>query len=299
MVWLPPVIRRPLDERDERIRRAAEAEGLERGRREGFREGVREGRRREVAAHDPSRFQYLFVVTYGRSGSTLVQGLLNTLPRTLVRGENDLFMLHHYRAHAAIRGWQSLHRNHAVYKRESAFYGTHVLSPEAAARAMNETVVQSLLGRAGPRQVDTLGFKEVLWHRIEAEETADFFEVLEEAFPGAKYVLNTRDVDRVVGSGFWQRVPVEEARAKVGRVVEIQDFLRSTRPDQTFDLSFEVLTGDDLEARDALLSGLGAFVLGREISAEVLESLQATMLVSHGPKPFSRVDEGGAQPPTE
>ena len=33
---------------------------------------------------------YVFVVTYGRSGSTLVQGMLNTMPRTLVRGEHAL-----------------------------------------------------------------------------------------------------------------------------------------------------------------------------------------------------------------
>ena len=34
---------------------------------------------------------YVFVVTYGRTGSTLVQVLLNTLPRTLVRSENGMF----------------------------------------------------------------------------------------------------------------------------------------------------------------------------------------------------------------
>src|SRR5829696_1859856 len=32
---------------------------------------------------------YVFVMTYGRSGSTLLMGLLNTIPGYLVRGEND------------------------------------------------------------------------------------------------------------------------------------------------------------------------------------------------------------------
>jgi len=34
--------------------------------------------------------RYVFVVTYGRSGSTLMQGLLNALPGVLVRGESSL-----------------------------------------------------------------------------------------------------------------------------------------------------------------------------------------------------------------
>ena len=32
-------------------------------------------------------FGYLFVVTYGRSGSTLLMGLLNSIPGYLIRGE--------------------------------------------------------------------------------------------------------------------------------------------------------------------------------------------------------------------
>ena len=35
-------------------------------------------RRRDARA---TKHQFVFVVTYGRSGSTLTQGLLNTLPR--------------------------------------------------------------------------------------------------------------------------------------------------------------------------------------------------------------------------
>jgi hypothetical protein len=36
----------------------------------------------------PARFPNIFVVTYGRSGSTLLQGVLNGIPGFLIRGEN-------------------------------------------------------------------------------------------------------------------------------------------------------------------------------------------------------------------
>src|SRR5688572_1085508 len=38
---------------------------------------------------DTHQLGHLFIVTYGRSGSTLLQGVLNSIPGYLIRGEND------------------------------------------------------------------------------------------------------------------------------------------------------------------------------------------------------------------
>ena len=59
-MYLPPPVRRRLDAR------------LDRAREEGFRAGVAHAAERRSR----ERYRYVFVVTYGRSGSTLVQGLL-------------------------------------------------------------------------------------------------------------------------------------------------------------------------------------------------------------------------------
>lgn len=52
---------------------------------------------------------YLFVVTYGRSGSTLVQGLLNSIPGYLIRGENRgvLYRLYQYHSRSRRRATSS------------------------------------------------------------------------------------------------------------------------------------------------------------------------------------------------
>ena len=47
-------------------------------------------------------FGYLFVVTYGRSGSTLLMGLLNSIPGYLVRGENWDALHHLFRFHRTL-----------------------------------------------------------------------------------------------------------------------------------------------------------------------------------------------------
>ncbi len=57
-------------------------------------DGAEPGRERAV--------DYLFVVTYGRSGSTLVGGLLNAIPGYLIRGENDDALRHLWQYHRTL-----------------------------------------------------------------------------------------------------------------------------------------------------------------------------------------------------
>jgi hypothetical protein len=85
------------------------------------RERRREARRDRAVR--TRKFTYVFVVTYGRSGSTLTQGLLNTLPRTLVRGENNLYLLFMFRAERLAKTFKKQHSRHGAGSTSSAFYG--------------------------------------------------------------------------------------------------------------------------------------------------------------------------------
>lgn len=279
-MYLPPPVRRRLDARDARVRE----------------EGVREGIALMQARRARDRYRYVFVVTYGRSGSTLVQGLLNTLPRTLVRGENDLYLLHLYRALASVRAFRELHGEHGSRNVVSAFYGLKAIRRSAFVQAMNDIVTAGVIGNLDAGDYDVLGFKEVTWHRIAPEETAAFFDTMDKAFPDARYVLNTRDPERALGSGFWVNADADEARALIDRVREVQAHLRETRPDRVFDVSYEVLTGDDAGARDAMVRGLGEFTTGAPVPDALLADLRATLGTAHGPFPFAREDLPGPGP---
>lgn len=276
MPWLPPPLRRRLDEHDDRVRAQARDEA-----------------RAEVKARVArDRFRYVFVVTYGRSGSTLVQGLLNALPRTLVRGENNLYLLHVFHALSAVREFRRVHLKHGSTESSSAFYGLNDIRRYSFVDAMNQVVVRSTLGQLKARDFDVLGFKEVLWHRVEPEETEEFFAMMDQAFPGVRYVLNTRDPEAVLGSGFWKRVESDQARTAVERVVEIQAFLRETRPEQVLDVTYEELTGGG-EAADRTLRDLAAFVTGTAPDEALLGSMRALLEVGHGPRPFGSSREEG------
>lgn len=230
--------------------------------------------------------RFTFVVTYGRSGSTLVQGLLNTLPGALVRGENNLFVLPLFRSWALLRGY---HRRYGKLAGErgvqSAFYGIDEVSADAYAESARELVMRQLYGSADPSTVEVLGFKEVAWHRVRPKESPAFFNFLDMAFPDARYVLHRRAHEDVTKSGFWRREDPDSADLALQRVETMQDRLRETRPGRTHDTRYERLTSDDPGVVEAELRGLAEFVLG-SCDEPLLARMRETLNVGFGPKPF-------------
>lgn len=230
----------------------------------------------------PRPLNYVFVVTYGRSGSTLVQGLLNVLPRVLVRGENSLYVLLMYRACARAMAFRERHYQHRTHRVISAFYGLRSVQRRRFVATTRRLVTANLLGPVRRKEVDVVGFKEVLWYEVLPEETEDFFAFFDDAFPGAKYILNQRAHDDVVTSGFWRRHDDDDVRAALHRVEEIQAYLRASRPDRVLDTRYEVITGDDQEASDEQLRNLAEFVVG-SCDADLLDRLRKTLSTGFGP----------------
>lgn len=235
----------------------------------------------------PPTPRFVFVVTYGRSGSTLTQGMLNTLPRTLVRGENNLYLLPMFRAYASLESFKDKFGGPGAAKASSAFYGLREVDLDAFAVSVRELVQQQLLGDVAPSDIDRLGFKEVLWHRIKPEEWSDFFGFMDLAFDDPRYVLNRRDVAMTSTSGFWQKKEPGVAEQQINRVRRLQDFLRESRADRCVDTQFEAMTSDDEAIAAEQLRRLAEFVTG-SCDDDLLAALFATRETGHGPNPFGK-----------
>ena len=235
----------------------------------------------------PPTPHFVFVVTYGRSGSTLAQGMLNTLPRTLVRGENNLYLLPMFRAYASLESFKDKFGGPGAAKASSAFYGLREVDLDAFAVSVRQLVQQQLLGDVAPSDIDRLGFKEVLWHRIKPEEWSDFFGFMDLAFDEPRYVLNRRDVAMTSTSGFWQKKEPGVAEQQINRVRRLQDFLRESRADRCVDTQFEAMTSDDEAIAAEQLRRLAEFVTG-SCDDDLLAALFATRETGHGPNPFGK-----------
>jgi hypothetical protein len=150
---------------------------------------------------------------------------------------------------------------------------------------VHDLVRHQLLGGVPLSDVDRLGFKEVLWHRIRPPEWASFFAFMDHTFGEPLYVLNRRDVAMASTSGFWQKKKPGVAEKQITRVRRLQDFLRESRPGRCFDTRFEAMTSDDREVAADQLRRLAQFVHG-SCDDELLDAMFATRETGHGPNPF-------------
>jgi hypothetical protein len=203
----------------------------------------------------------------------------------MVRGENNLFLLPLFRSYLGLDEFQQKFRGRGNPKTSSAFYGLHEVDMGAFAVSVRDLVQVQLLGSVPAAEVDVLGFKEVLWHRVRPDHWAAFFDFMDLAFDHPRYVLNHRDLEMTSTSGFWRALKPGEAEKQITRVERLQAFLTDSRPDQCYDTRFELTTSPDRAVAAATLKGLAEFVTG-SCDDELLERMLALREVGHGPNPF-------------
>lgn len=152
----------------------------------------------------PQLRKTVFVVTYGRSGSTLVQTMLNALPGACIRGENENLLA------PLARAWDVLlHSTQGAKMRKTGtpsapsdpWYGYEAVTADAVGQALADTFLSSVLRPAPDTRLT--GFKEIRWHNdpVLFPVMLDF---LRHFFPDPHFVFNIRDHDAVCQSGWWK-----------------------------------------------------------------------------------------------
>jgi hypothetical protein len=196
-----PQVRRLVAQRDrlqrqrDELREQCEAMRLERDYLQHLSGGGGSGTGSEDSAES---YTYAFILTYGRSGSTLLQGVLGSAQGVLIRGENQDVPYELYRYHS-----QVMHHRDRLARPEPLpathpWFGIDGYPEQYALRSMRRLVTETLL-RPRP-DTKVLGFKEINWPFGELIEYVDF---LGELFPGARFIVNTRNLRDVAKSKWW------------------------------------------------------------------------------------------------
>ena len=159
----------------------------------------------------PTRYRRAFVVTYGRSGSTLLQGLLNAIPGYLIRGENKdvLGKLQAF--------WDSLPgsgdgrslnmlRLGQPITAASPFFGFERFVEPHYAAAFAAFLDRMLCDTDEQQRVRCLGFKEIRYAPSNAAARVAFLRLL---YPGCAIIYNMRDPQAVAASEFQRAKPAE------------------------------------------------------------------------------------------
>lgn len=166
--------------------------------------------------HKPSK-GYVFVVTYGRSGSTLTQSLLNSIPGYCIRGENANATQRIADLICTLRGEKNFTMRREKLALQKAgqtmrgfgnlglakdpWYGAELLDVDRLGLGLFDTFVREMLHL--PDGVRVGGFKEIRYLNA-PKFLAQHLEILQEFFPGAKLILQTRAHAEVAKSSWWQ-----------------------------------------------------------------------------------------------
>lgn len=160
-------------------------------------------RRQDLA---PSDYDLVFIVTYARSGSTLLQALLNACPGVAIRGENSNALFHLFQT---CRALEETRRDFGAPTNagpvDRPWHGADRIEPGTFAEQALALFLRSVL--APPPTARVTGFKEIRYtpDYMSDEDFAGFMTFLMQRFPRARIVFNSRRADAVAASSFIAR----------------------------------------------------------------------------------------------
>lgn len=158
-------------------------------------------------------FQSVLVVTYGRSGSTLLQGVLNSIDGMLLRGENGNAFFSLFEAYDTLSRASEKYTN--ARSPNSPWFGIGLVDLERVLNELRDVARTIVLSdRADDGTVTCFGFKEIRYDEV-GDRFEDYLRFLETLFPQAGFVFLTRRLDDVLNSAWWKERDPEEVRRRL------------------------------------------------------------------------------------
>lgn len=198
-----------------------------------------------------SKFRSLYVLTYGRSGSTLLTGYLSMLPGIDLRGENYLYMLPFAQSDERMLALSQL-RYADRHKTSSPWYGSQQSSYPRYRRQLRKLLLDQLYPlRPIPK---TLGFKEIRWwYRLSPDRFEQDLTWLLDLFPRGGVVVLTRDLEKVFSGAWWAEMSDDERRNAQAQLQQFETLAKeyvANFPDRAIHVTYEGFTSDPGMARE-------------------------------------------------
>lgn len=208
---------------------------------------------------------FVFVVTYGRSGSTLVQNLLNAIPGYCIRGENNNALAPLVRAWRRV-SWPAAKKRPGHVPRTTdptdPWFGAEHVDSKRYGRALASLYVQEIL--TPPAGTRVAGCKEIRWAN-EPDIFAPSLSFLHRFLPNCRFVFNTRDHDEVRQSGWWKKQDPAAVKKQLADADQLFHDYQSRYPERCIHLHY-----NDYTREHALLRPLFEF-LGESWEPEMVD----------------------------
>lgn len=186
---------------------------------------------------------FVVIVTYGRSGSTVIQSLLDSIDGWCIRGENDnalgpLAMAWRNVSHSSNL---SRLRDAGTSSADDPWAGAELIDASAFGAGLAESFLCNVLRPRNHTRV--AGFKEIRWP-LAHEGFATVLDFIFEFFPNSRFVFNTRDHEQVSRSAWWARMKPEDVFERLGQYESaISDYM-GKHPDRGIRIHYDDYTKD-------------------------------------------------------
>jgi hypothetical protein len=194
------------------------------------------------------RFKSIIIVTYGRSGSTLLQGILNTIPGFLIRGENYSVTDGLFEAWKSMRRGLRRHDIDVSEQPSHPWFGIGDIDPELFERNLARLMYDMLVPAERAEQVACYGFKEIRYPDTKASFNR-YLGFLRLIMPDLAFIINTRRLENVAKSGWWAEQNSESVVAELTK--REKRFLKyaEANSDHTFHVQYEDTVGERVRLR--------------------------------------------------
>lgn len=178
-----------------------------------------------------SQREYVFVITYGRTGSTLLQGLLNSIPDVRVFGESEGSLRRLLGVREALVSSNKKLAKPQNDRAENPFFGASRYDPTtvtAEVRSLADRLLFDTLPNGEAVDCSMVGCKEIKHIFLPENDLADYLRQLKEAFD-PHFLFLTRNIDDVLSSGWWAQNDPTHTRRQIEQFEEtMHEFLGET-----------------------------------------------------------------------
>lgn len=192
---------------------------------------------------------YVFILTYGRSGSTLLMSIINSSPECIVRGENGGALYALFESYRRIKEGQ-IGREMTSQRATSPWWGIAEVSLDEYARDLGQTLTRHIIRPSSEHRI--CGFKEIRFSQRDAPDLKGYLDFLRTAFPSVKIIFNHRRLEDVSKSKWWAQKP--DALQELNAID--QRFREFPSSDSVFHFSYDRCLADRTHVQE-LFSFLG------------------------------------------
>jgi hypothetical protein len=163
------------------------------------------------------KYKSALIITYGRSGSTLLQGILNKIEGVRLNGENQDFCYGLFQAWRSLLSAKEKANNDKCNESTHPWFGAQELDPDLFLSGLKPLIKAQLLGKGVVQNDDIVyGFKEIRYiHHL--DEFDEYLSFLNKVFPDPVFIFNVRLHDDVLKSAWWKNSDPVHSKALLQR----------------------------------------------------------------------------------